>query len=112
MNPRKTFKFSLFHRVDVSKAADLLAHLLECDSWYVACHREHQFVAHLAKGGADEYAISFECTAPGDKGVYHGSSTSELAVVSLGAEVDLTSAKVEQIRSALAQLAQAAALHC
>ena len=76
MNQIHPTQISLFRRVDVSRAAQYLAHLLHCEQWYVACRGDHQLVVHLSHGGFDRYAISFDCTSPVDKAIYHGSTTS------------------------------------
>jgi hypothetical protein len=57
----------------VNKATTLLLHQLDCDHWYVACHHENLFVYHLTKGAEDRDAVSFQCTPPVEKGIYHGS---------------------------------------
>ena len=94
----------LFHRVDAAKAAQYLAHLLRCDHWYVVRRLDHQLVVHLSQHGVDRYAVSFECTAPVDKSIYHGSMTSHLSVVSLQDEPELSEDAIEQIKSGLAHL--------
>ena len=71
----------LVHPVDVSQATQYLLHHLGCDDWFVACQHEHQFVARLTKGGVAEYAISFECTPPTEKGIYHGSRARMLSII-------------------------------
>ena len=111
MNARKSTEFSLAHRLDVSRVAEYLVHGLECESWYVVCHRERQFVIHLTQAGTDRYAVSFECTPPAEKGIYHGSMTSQLCVIALGDQADVPQAKIDEIRSMLAQLAYAAGVH-
>ncbi len=102
MTLRKPAEFSLAHRQNVSGIAEVLAHQLGCESWYVVCHREHQFVIHLTQRGADRYAVSFECTPPADKGIYHGSLTSQFCIIPLGDQDDLSPAKIDEIKSSLA----------
>ena len=104
MNARKSAEFSLAHRLDLSRVAEHLAHVLECESWYVVCHREHQFVIHLTRAGTDRYAVSFECTPPAEKGIYHGSMTSQFCVIGLSDQSDVPQAKIDEIRSWLGQV--------
>jgi hypothetical protein len=111
MNSRKLAEFSLAHRLDVSRIAEYLTHALDCESWYVVCHQERQFVIHLTQGGADRFAVSFECTPPADKGIYHGSLASEFCLIALGGEADVPADKINEIRSELARLAHAAGVH-
>ena len=90
------------HEVDVSKATQLLLHQLDCDRWYVACHREHVFVYHLSKGAEDRYAVSFDCTPPVEKGIYHGSRAWSLSIIPLHGVEALTEAKENEIKAGLA----------
>ena len=111
MNARQTVTFSLGHRLDVGKISEFLVHQLEGETWYVVCHREHQLVLHISRFGSDCYAVSFDCTPPADKGIYHGSLTSHFSIVPLREEPDLPPTKVDQIKAELTQFAQAAAVH-
>ncbi len=97
----------LGHRLDVAEATQHLLHRLGCDSWYVACHREHLYVLHLTKGGMKHYAVCFECTSPVDKGVYHGSQASAVSILPLGQEHDLSPEAVKEIQAELMELAWA-----
>jgi hypothetical protein len=91
----------LFRHVDASRAAQYLMHLLQCERWHVVCNREHQIVVHLSRLGIDRYAVMFECTAPVDKAVYHGSWTSHFSIVPLEDEDELPGSVADQIRDAL-----------
>jgi len=94
----------LVHLVDVNHAVQFLLPKLDCDSWYVVCHHEHQFVFHLTKKGADRFAVSFECTPPVDKAIYHGSKAWELSIIPLHGEGSLQEDAVEEIKAGLAVL--------
>ncbi len=111
MSDRKKAEFSLAHRLDVSRVAEYLVHVLGCENWYVVCHREHQFVVHLTQAGADRYAVSFECTPPADKGIYHGSLTSHVLLIALGEQAEVPVDKIDEIKSELTHLAHDAAAH-
>jgi hypothetical protein len=93
------------HRVDVAEATRYLLHRLNCDSWYVACHREHLYVLHLTKGNTKRYAVCFECTAPVDKGICHRSLASSISILPLGAEHDLAGEVAQQLKTGLLGLA-------
>lgn len=94
----------LAHEVDVGNATQILLHQLDCDRWYVACHRDHLFVYHLAKGAEDRYAVSFDCTPPVEKGIYHGSRAWSLAIIPLHNVGALPESKEHEIKSSLASL--------
>jgi hypothetical protein len=94
----------LVHPVDVSQATQYLLHHLGCDDWFVACQHEHQFVARLTKDGVARYAVSFECTPPAEKGIYHGSKARVLAIIPLHGEEELSQAAVSEIKSGLASV--------
>ncbi len=111
MNASKKAEFSLAHRLDVSHVADCLARALACDSWYVVCHHEHQFVIHLTRGEGDRYAVAFECTPPADKGIYHGSLASQGRIIALSEAVEIGDPKMTEIRCGLVHLASAAGVH-
>lgn len=95
----------LGHRLDVTEATHYLLHHLGCDSWYVACHREHLYVLHLTRGNVKSYAVCFECTNPVDKAVYHGSQASSLSILPLGAEHNLSEEAVQGLKGGLLELA-------
>ncbi len=101
-----THKFDLLlaHEVDVSKAAKVFLHQLGCDDWYVACHHEDLLVYHLTKGAEDRYAVSFQCTPPVEKGIYHGSRAWSLSIIPLHGVEALTEAKENEIKAGLAAL--------
>ena len=92
------------HEVDVGKATKFLLHQLDCDHWYVACHQEAQFVYHFTKGGQDRYAVSFQCTAPVEHGIYHGSRAWSLSIIPLHGVAALPEAKEREIATGLAAL--------
>jgi hypothetical protein len=94
----------LAHEVEVSKATTCLLHQLDCDHWYVACHQENLFVYHLTKGAQDRYAVSFQCTPPAEKGVYHGSRAWSLSIIPLHGVEALPEAKGHAIKAGLAKL--------
>jgi hypothetical protein len=102
MNRPHGTEFSLAHRLDASKVTQYLAHALHCDYWHVVCHQEHQLVIHLSGGHADRYAVSFECTPPVDKGIYHGCLAWQLAIRPLHGQPDLTPSQIEELKTALA----------
>lgn len=104
MDHAHKFDVLLAHEVDVSKAARFLLHQLDCDHWYVACHHEHQFVYHLTKGVEDRYAVSFQCTPPVEKGIYHGSRAWSLSIIPLHAVEALPETKEDEIKAGLAEL--------
>lgn len=94
----------LAHELDMSEATAFLLHQLDCDNWYVACHQEHLFVCRLARGGVDRYAVSFQCTPPVEKAIYHGSKTWAFSIIPLHGVEDLPEAKVKEIKTGLAGL--------
>jgi hypothetical protein len=94
----------LAHHVDVSEAISYLIHELGCDSWYVACHHDHLFVFRLTRDSTDRFAVRFECTAPVEKGIYHGSKAWSLSLSPLHDETCLTEEKVKQLQAGLAEL--------
>jgi hypothetical protein len=96
--------FPLAHHVDVGEAISYLVHQLECDNWYVACHHEHLFVFRLTLGSADKYAVKLECTAPVEKGVYHGSKAWFLSISPLHNSANLTEDEVKRLEAGLAAL--------
>ena len=53
----------------------------------------------LAKGGVDRYAVSFQCTPPVEKAIYHGSKTWALWIIPLHGVGDLPEAKVKEIKT-------------
>ncbi len=94
----------LVHRVEVTAVLHYLSHHLHCDGWYVAAHREHLFVFHLTAGEQKRFAVCVECTAPVEKGIYHGSTASSVSVLSLGDEPELSPDELKQIRAGLGSL--------
>jgi len=99
----------LAHELDVSETTRFLLQELGCDSWYVVCHQEHLFVYRLVKGGVDRYAVSFQCTPPVEKAIYHGSKTWAFSIIPLHGVEDVPEAKVIGIKAGLAGLARAVA---
>jgi hypothetical protein len=95
----------LGHRVDTSELVQYLVQQLDCDSWYVASQREQLLVLHLTKDNVKRFAVSMECTAPVEKGIYHGGHASSLCILPLGEEPDLPAETVRAVRSGLADLA-------
>ena len=95
----------LAHSVDVSEATKCLLQQLGCDDWYVAHHHDHLFVFHLTRGGADKYAVSFQCRSPVEKGIYHGSKAWSVSIIPLQSEDALPEDAVRAIKSQLAALA-------
>ena len=95
----------LAHEVDVSKATAFLLQQLGCDHWYVACHQEHLLVYHLTRGAADRYAVSFQCTPPVEKGIYHGSRAWSLSIIPLHGIEPLPEAEANEVKARLAALA-------
>jgi len=94
----------LAHEVEVSKATRFLLHQLDCDDWYVACHHESLFVYHLTKGAADRYAVSFQCTPPVEKGIYHGSRAWSLSIIPLHGVEALSEAEENAFKGGLSEL--------
>ena len=107
MDPARNVDFSLAHPVDVSQALQHLAHHLGCENWYVVCHHERLFVFRLTQGAKDRYAVKIECSAPMEKGVYHGSKTSSFAITPLHAQMPLTSEQVTELRAGMAEVSRA-----
>ena len=97
----------LDHQVDVNQAAQYLLRQLGCDHWYVACHQEHLFVFRLAKEALEKYAVSFRCTPPVEKGIYHGSKAWSISIIPLRVQDDLPDNRVKEISEGLTHLAQA-----
>ncbi len=95
----------LAHRVGVTEVLQYLVHHLHCNSWYVAAHREHLFVFHLTDGDRKRFAACIECTAPVDKGIYHGSTASSVSVLALGDEPELSAEELSELRLGLTELA-------
>ena len=104
MDHTHRFDVLLAHEVDVSKAAKFFLRQLGCDDWYVACHHEHLLVYHLTKGAEDRYAVSFQCTPPGEQGIYHGSRAWSLSIIPLHVVEALPEAKENEIKAGLAAL--------
>src|SRR5512140_2912511 len=92
------------HELDVNRVTQFLLRELDCDSWYVACHHEHLFVYRLVHGAAERYAVSFQCTPPVEKAIYHGGKTWALSIIPLRGVEDLPEPKVQEIRLGLAAL--------
>ena len=93
----------LSHRIDVGEAAKGLLGPLDCDGWHVACQHEHLLVIQFSKGDTHEYAVRFECSAPVEKGIFHGSRAWSLSIIPLRDNAILP-AKMEEIKLVLEQL--------
>lgn len=104
MNHPHAITVDLSHRIDASRAAEYLTHALHCVHWHVVCNHDHNLIVHLSGGEADRFAVSFECTPPVDKAIYHGSRTSHLAIVPLHTEAELSPETVNELRVGLAAL--------
>jgi hypothetical protein len=96
----------LVRHVEVSQATQFLLQQLGCEGWYVACHHEDLFVFRLTKHGQDRYALSFQCTPPIEKGVYHGSKAWALSIIPLRDEFNLAEDRLQTIRSGVAACSQ------
>ena len=96
---------SLAHSVDVSEATKCLLQQLGCDDWYVARHHDHLFVFHFARGGVDKYAVTYQCTSPVEKGIYHGSKAWSVSLIPLRPEDALPEDAIKSIKAQLAELA-------
>ena len=59
---------------------------------------------HLTKGAEDRYAVSFQCTPPVEKGIYHGSRAWSLSIIPLHGVAALPEAKENEIKGGLAEL--------
>jgi hypothetical protein len=94
----------LLHRVDVSEAAKYLLVPLDCDDWYVVCQHEHLLVIQLSKGGIHQYAVRFECSAPVEKGVFHGSRAWSLSIIPLTETGQTFPGKLAEIKAGLDHL--------
>ena len=94
----------LAHSVDVSEATKYLLRQLGCDDWYVACHHEHLFVCRLTQGAVDRYAVSYQCTPPAEKGIYHGSKARSLSIIPLPGADTVPGDTVKEIKARLAEL--------
>ena len=104
MEHEHKIEISLPHHVDVSEAAKYLLHQLDCDDWYVAAQREHLLVVHLSKESVHKYAVCFECTAPVEKAVYHGSKAWSLSILPLKDAEQLTHDKISAIKAGLGKV--------
>jgi hypothetical protein len=94
----------LTRHIDVSEALHYLIKQLGCDNWYAACHHEHLFVFRLTKGTVDKFAVRVECTAPVEKGVYHGSKAWSLSISPLHDQVDLEAGQARALQQGLAEI--------
>ncbi len=102
--PIQRFTLSLAHHLDVSQAARYLMQHLDCDSWHVECRHDHQLVAQLTRNGAARYGVSFDCTPPVEKAVYHGSRTWALTIIPLHGRDNIPSHQLAEIKAGLAAL--------
>ncbi len=104
MDHTRKLELQLTRHIDVSEALHFLIQQLDCDNWYVACHHEHLFVFRLTKAGVDRFAVRVECTAPVEKGVYHGSKAWALSITPLHDELDLEPDQAHALQRGLAEL--------
>ena len=88
----------------MSRAAQYLTQQLGCDSWHVECRHDHQLVAQLTSNGIARYGVSFDCTPPVEKAVYHGSRTWALTIIPLHGRENVPPDKVTGIKAGLGQL--------
>ena len=91
------------HRIDVGEAANCLLGPLDCDGWHVACQHDHLLVIQFSKAGAHEYAVRFECSAPVEKGIFHGSKAWSLCIIPLR-DNPVVPTKLAEIKLGLEQL--------
>ena len=92
------------HRVEVSQASQYLLAALDCDEWHVACRHDQLQVIQLSRQGRQKYAVRFECTAPVEKGIYHGSKAWLLSIQPLEPNDRLPAAKLAEIKAGLLKL--------
>jgi len=102
--PIQRVAFSLPHHLDVSRATRCLLHHLNCDSWHVGCRHDHQLVVQLTRAGVASYGISYECSPPVEKAVYHASRAWALTLIPLHGKDNLPAEKVRAIKAGLAEL--------
>lgn len=102
--PIERVTFSLPHHLDVSLATQYLAQQLVCDGWHVGCRHDHQVVVQLTSGGIARYGISYDCSPPIEKAVYHGSRAWSLTIIPLHGRDNLPIDKVTAIKTGLAEL--------
>jgi len=95
---------SLPHHLDVSRATQHLAQQLDCDGWHVGCRHDHQVVVQLTCGGIAQYGISYDCSPPVEKAVYHGSRAWSLTIIPLHGKDNLPADKIKAIKTGLAGL--------
>jgi hypothetical protein len=94
----------LDHQVEIGRAAKYLVGELDCDSWYVACRRENLFVLHLNRQGVHKFALSFECSSPVDKAIYHDPKAWALRITPLHSQDSLTETRILELKAGLARL--------
>lgn len=104
MEPSHTVDIRPSHRIEVGEVAKYLLSLLDCDEWHVACQHDHLQIIHLSRHGRQKYAVRFECTAPMEKGIYHGSKAWSLSLVPLSPDDQLSSGTLAEIRAGLLAL--------
>jgi len=102
--PIQRVALSLTHHLDVSRATQYLVHHLDCDAWHVTCRHEHQMVVQLTRGGSARYGVSYDCSPPVEKAVYHGSRTWALTIIPLHGQDNLPAEKAAEIKAGLAEL--------
>lgn len=102
--PIERVTLSLPHHLDVSRATQHLAQELGCDGWHVGCRHDHQVVVQLTSGGAPRYGVSYECSPPVEKAVFHGSRAWALTIIPLHGSDNLSADQVTALRTGLAAL--------
>jgi len=102
--PIERVALSLPHHLDVSRATQFLAQELGCEGWHVGCRHDHQVVVQLTTGGVARYGISYDCSPPVEKAVYHGSRAWSLTIIPLHGHDNLGADKVAAIKAGLAEL--------
>ena len=102
--PIQRVAISLPHHLDVALATRCLLPHLNCDDWHVTCRHEHQMVVQLTRGSGVKFGISFDCSPPVEKAVYHGSRAWALTVIPLHGQDNLTAVTIAAIKAALGQV--------
>ena len=102
--PIERVTLSLSHHLDVSRATQHLANQLDCDGWHVGCRHDHQVVVQLTRGGVARYGVSFECSPPVEKAIYHGSRAWALTIIPLHGEDNLPAHQVTATKAGLGEL--------
>lgn len=102
--PIERVTLSLAHHLDVSRATQCLLQQLDCDGWHVGCRHDHQVVVQLTRAGVARYGVSYECSPPVEKAVFHGSRAWALTIIPLHGQDNLPATKVAALKAGLAEL--------